>query len=44
VGGEGCNECGQCCRDDPWPPEGYVENGRIYTVNGKGACIYYRGD
>ena len=43
VGGDGCNHCGQCCKDWPWPKEGYAEGGNTYYCDEKGICEYYTG-
>lgn len=41
IGGEGCNRCGQCCRDYPWGKEGSPETNFENWINKKGTCIYF---
>lgn len=41
IGGEGCNDCGQCCRDQPWGKQGCPETNYECWVDDKGTCIWY---
>jgi len=44
IGGSGCDHCGQCCRDKPWPERGYIDGDRIIKVDENGTCEYYIGE
>ena len=43
IGGEGCNHCGQCCMDRPWPKQGCPETNGENWIHPNGVCIHFLG-
>lgn len=41
IGGDDCNHCGQCCRNDPWPKKGCPETNFETWVDENNVCIHY---